>query len=222
MNKIFNSNNKFFSKQVYYYINIFTFVFFILIFFISFTGVKKKKGYELFVEFNDAHLIKEGTSINLRGVRIGSVSRVNIHINKIVVLIFIKSSKILIPKNSLLETHQIGLFNDVVINITPLEHIQSEKTLFNKTAFDKSLSSVFILPNSYIKGYKGINYDDLIRATTRISQRFDDPRFFSLIYLLLRNMIYISDEFSSILSSSSYLSKLLPDFVSIVFYRYIY
>lgn len=167
-------------------------------------------------------MIKAGTNVNLRGVTVGSVRCVNVHINKIIVLVSIKSHKILIPRNSLFESHQIGLFNDVVINITPLEYIKSDNLLLKMSISDKSASSLFILPNSYIKGYKGINYDDLIRATTRISQRFDDPRFFSLIYLLLRNLIYISDELSNLLSSSSHLSNLLSDLVSLYFVKYIY
>lgn len=158
----------------------------------------------------------------MRGVRIGSVRRVSVHTNKIIAFLSIKSSKILIPRNSLFESHQVGLFNDVVINITPLEYVRSENLLAQTKVFSQSLSSAFVLPNSYIKGYKGINYDDLIRATTRISQRFDDPRFFGLIYLLLRNLIYISDELSNLLSSSSYLSTLLSDLISLVFFKYVY
>lgn len=176
----------------------------------------------MFIEFNDAHLIKVGTNVNLRGVKVGSVRRVNVNINKVVVLLYIKSSKLLIPRNSLFESHQIGLFNDVVINIIPLEYIQSKNLSVKTRVLNQSLSSDFVLPNSYIKGYKGINYDDLIRATTRISQRFDDPRFFGLMYLLLRNLIYISDELSNLLSSSSYLSNLLSDLTSLLFFKYTY
>ena len=32
-----------------------------------------------------------------------------------------------------------------------------------------------------------------MRATTRISQRFDDPRFFNLFYIFLHNGIELSD-----------------------------
>lgn len=45
----------------------------------------------------------------------------------------------------------------------------------------------------YVTGDRGLNYDDLVRSTTRISQRFDDPRFFNLFYVFLQNGIEITD-----------------------------
>ena len=147
-------------------------------------------------------------------MKIGYVSRISIHLNKVVVLLNIKSSRIEIPCNSLFEANQIGLFNDIVINITPLEHI----TYHSYTC--TALSS-FIYPNSYIHGYKGINYDDLIRATTRISQRFDDPRFFNLLYLLIQNTVNVSDELLNIFYSSSNFSYLLFEFLPLIFFKYL-
>lgn len=45
----------------------------------------------------------------------------------------------------------------------------------------------------YVTGDRGLNYDDLVRSTTRISQRFDDPRFFNLFYVFLQNSIELTD-----------------------------
>lgn len=157
-----------------------------MIFFYSFFSFKKK-GYSLFVEFNDGYGLKEGTSVNYRGIKIGVVTRVSVNASKVVTLLKIKSHKILIPINSIFEANQIGIFNDIVVSITPPKIYTLENSID-----DKSIK--FLTPNSYIKGYKGISYDDLIRSTTRISQRFDDPRFFSLFYVFLKNSIYLSDE----------------------------
>lgn len=112
-------------------------------------------------------------------------------VNSLVILVFIKSTNILIPKFSIIETNQTGLFNDTSVDIIPLKKLKYNKiNVFSKTC----LKSNFLCHNHYLKGNRGLNYDDLVRATTRISQRFDDPRFFNLIYLFIKNGIDLSDE----------------------------
>nr|YP_010619427.1 hypothetical protein PN189_pgp143 [Xiphosiphonia pinnulata]WAX03440.1 hypothetical protein [Xiphosiphonia pinnulata] len=201
MNKAFKFNNTNLKK----YLNLFMFILCIIIFTFSFIGLRQNKGYFLFIEFNDAYGLKEGTSINLRGVKIGYVSRITIHLNKVVVLLNIKTQKTIIHKNSIFEATQVGLFNDIVVTVTPLDYIKSNN-LTSQLILSKDCKSLSVIcPNSYVKGYKGINYDDLIRATTRISQRFDDPRFFNLLYLLLKSAINISDELLLLINDSSIL-----------------
>lgn len=102
----------------------------------------------------------------------------------------------------MIETNQTGLFNDTIIDIIPLETLKYKSCGID--VFSSScLKSNFLCHYHYLKGYRGLNYDDLIRAATRLSQRFDDPRFFSLFYIFLQNNIEISDEILDILSSAS-------------------
>nr|YP_009395541.1 hypothetical protein [Vertebrata isogona]ARW64543.1 hypothetical protein [Vertebrata isogona] len=210
--------NRFYVNKYKYstmFLGIFIFLFFIILFILSFNSVKKK-GYFLFIEFNDAYGLKEGTSVNYKGVKIGTIHRINLHINKVVVLLKINSSKILIPRNVIFEANQMGLFNDIVISIN------KSNFLFSISHSDYSEVLDVITPNSYIKGYKGISYDDLIRSTTRISQRFDDPRFFSLFYLLLKNSIYISDEIIFLIYNSSTLFNFLIESIALISTRYLF
>jgi len=116
--------------------------------------------------------------------------------DSLIVIACIRSNKILIPKNSLIETNQTGLFNDTIIDIIPLDNLFFKYTSINLRidVYSKyCLRSIFLCNYHYIKGYRGLNYDDLIRAATRISQRFDDPRFFTLFYIFLQNNIDISN-----------------------------
>lgn len=138
--------------------------------------------------------LKQGSLVNFKGMKIGFVKNVNMQLNTIVILVQINSSHFLIPKNSIIETNQVGLFNDVVIDICPLEQV-SDSNFKSMNPFSKDcIKSPFLCANFYIRGYRGLNYDDLVRATTRISQRFDDPRFFKLFYIFLRNGINLSEE----------------------------
>jgi phospholipid/cholesterol/gamma-HCH transport system substrate-binding protein len=151
------------------------------------------KSYSIFIEFDNAHGIKPGTVLRLRGLSIGRIVSIKLHVNTVVVLAKINSSLNPIPRNVLIETNQTGLLNEAVIDIFPLENIE----IFNKQFIDplssKCLNSKIICNLSHLKGNRGLNYDDLVRATTRISQRFDDPRFFNLFYIFLHNGIELSD-----------------------------
>nr|WGH13764.1 hypothetical protein Ycf22 [Lophurella pseudocorticata] len=214
MKDLSKTNGYYFIIHFKKFLNILIFILFIIIFVVSFIGLKQDNGYFLFVEFNDAYGLKEGTSVNLRGVKVGYVSRVGIHFNKVIVLLNINKRNHVIHQNSIFEATQVGLFNDIVVTITPLENIES-KNFMSTFILDKDCSSLSIIcPNSYIRGYKGINYDDLVRATTRISQRFDDPRFFNLFYLLLKNGINISDEVLFLINNSSALLSLFSELMN--------
>ena len=151
------------------------------------------KSYSIFIEFDNAHGIRPGTVLRLRGLSIGRIISIKLHVNTVVVLAKINSSLNPIPRNVLIETNQTGLLNEAVIDIFPLENIEILNKQFIYPLSSKCLNSKIICNLSHLKGNRGLNYDDLVRATTRISQRFDDPRFFNLFYIFLHNGIELSD-----------------------------
>ena len=151
------------------------------------------KSYSIFIEFDNAHGIRPGTVLRLRGLSIGRIISIKLHVNTVVVLAKINSSLNPIPRNVLIETNQTGLLNEAVIDIFPLENIEILNKQFIDPLSSKCLNSKIICNLSHLKGNRGLNYDDLVRATTRISQRFDDPRFFNLFYIFLHNGIELSD-----------------------------
>nr|YP_009488589.1 Ycf22 [Grateloupia filicina]AWD77377.1 Ycf22 [Grateloupia filicina]BCB14925.1 Ycf22 [Grateloupia asiatica] len=133
----------------------------------------------------------------MRGINIGYVKNIKMNFNSVLVLVHIKSNDILIPKNAIIETSQTGLLNDAVIDILPLETIFIEKIRDIDVFSNVCQESKFLCNLSYIYGERGLNYDDLIRAATRISQRFDDPRFFNLLYIFLQNSFEISEDIAN-------------------------
>nr|YP_009397187.1 hypothetical protein [Thuretia quercifolia]ARW66373.1 hypothetical protein [Thuretia quercifolia] len=206
----------------------FRFFIFLLFFFTLFNiiNTKKKKGYLLFIEFNHVYGVKQGTNVNFRGIQVGYVKKIYMKINSIVLLVHIQSSKTLLPKTSCVETNQIGLFNNTVIDIIPLRQLKINFKVNNKknfNVFDESCwSSKFLCNRSYLQGNRGLNYDDLVRAATRVSQRFDDPRFFSLFYLFLQNTLDLSDDILSIIKNVSYLLYLCSEIIEIYLQKYIF
>nr|YP_009315300.1 Hypothetical protein ycf22 [Yamadaella caenomyce]SCW23755.1 Hypothetical protein ycf22 [Yamadaella caenomyce] len=152
-----------------------------------------KNSYSVFVEFDNAYGIKPGTPVRLRGLDIGSVVNIDMNLHSVLVLIRINSSSSVIPKRSLVETTQTGLLNDCVIDIIPQEYIKSRIIGMTNPLSHLCRDDKIVCHLSYLEGDRGLNYDDLVRATTRISQRFDDPRFFNLFYVFLTNSIRITD-----------------------------
>jgi len=168
------------------------------IFFFIFFSKKIKinqASYSIFIEFDNIHGIKPGTILRLRGLNIGTVIGLKLDQNAILVLAKIKSSLYIIPRNILIEINQTGLLNEATIDMFPLELLDKDQDKSVLNPLSPTCSSTKIICNlSYLEGSRGLNYDDLVRATTRISQRFDDPRFFNLIYLFLQNSMDLSDK----------------------------
>nr|WOA02487.1 hypothetical protein [Gloiopeltis furcata] len=185
------------------------FMFFTIIIWLTLNFNSANRGYLLFIEFKNAYGIKQGTSIRMRGMNIGYIKNTRINLNSILVLAHINSRNILIPKNSIIETNQTGLLNDTIIDITPLENIKKiDRKSLDVFSLECARSNI-ICNLSIVEGDRGLNYDDLVRATTRISQRFDDPSFFYLFYLFLQNSIELSGDLINITMDISSIAELL-------------
>lgn len=152
----------------------------------------KSSSYSFFIEFSNANGIQLGTPIRMRGIYVGFAETIKLKLNSVLVIVRIRSKKVLIPACSVIETTQTGLLNEPVIDIIPLIDLVNT----NRQNYDPLSSfcdsSTIICNSGYVIGDRGLNYDDLIRSATRISQRFDDPRFFSIFYIFLQNSIDVT------------------------------
>ncbi len=155
----------------------------------------RSSGYSFFIEFNNGNGLQAGTPVRMRGVHIGSIQSIRLKMNCVLAIAKIDSAEILIPNHSIIETTQTGLLNEPVVDIIPYEHLSFEDTKQYNPLSNLCDSSVIICDNIYVTGDRGLNYDDLIRSATRISQRFDDPRFFNIFYVFLHNGIEAADFF---------------------------
>nr|YP_010485082.1 hypothetical protein Ycf22 [Hypnea cervicornis]UVW80776.1 hypothetical protein Ycf22 [Hypnea cervicornis] len=179
-----------------------------------------KTGYSIFIEFKNAYGIREGTSIRMRGVNIGYVKKIKIDLNSILLLVFVKSTNILIPKNSIIETNQTGLLNETVIDIVPTDLLKYQVVNQINVFAEECYKSNIVCHLNCIQGERGLNYDDLVRAATRISQRFDDPSFFNIFYLFLQNSIDLSDDILNITLDTSNFIFILYNFLKKILVNY--
>lgn len=140
----------------------------------------------------------------MRGIHIGYIKNLQSNLNSVIVLVHIESENILIPRHSIIETNQVGLFNNTTIDIIPVCLLDNSFAKKTDVFSSNCINSKFLCNNFYVQGHRGLNYDDLVRAATRISQRFDDPRIFNLLYIFLQNVIDVSDNTSYIIHQLSY------------------
>lgn len=194
-------------------------IFFTICIWLSINSGITNKGYSFFLEFNNAHGIKEGTSVRMRGIAVGSIKSMKMDLNSIVVLVYINSAKTFIPRNAIIETNQTGLLNDTVIDIIPLRTIPKEDILQVSVFSENCNESSMICHLDFLEGDRGLNYDDLVRAATRISQRFDDPNFFNVFYLFLQNSLEISDDMMKITTDISHLLTIMYQFIFLFFQK---
>lgn len=159
--------------------------------------------YTFFIEFNDANSLKIGTPVRFRGINIGSIQNIKLKSDCVLVLAKVNSSNIIISKDSIIEVTQTGLLNESILDIIPLKNWDHLTHLSINPLSHFCNTSNIICNSMYLKGDRGLNYDDLIRSTTRISQRFDDPRFFNLFYVFLQNSIEVTDAFLELFISIS-------------------
>nr|WDB00576.1 ORF193 [Cavernulicola chilensis] len=135
--------------------------------------------YRLYMKFEDASGIYTGTLVKFRGSPIGKVISTLQRNSDVLAAVEIHPATVVIPQNSIVEANQSGLLSETVIDLIPLCHIKmspKDNSLYNPLPIsNKCNSNVIMCHGDYIQGEKGINYDDLVRATTRLSQRFDDP-----------------------------------------------
>jgi len=83
----------------------------------------------------------------------------------VLVLAKVNSSKIVISKNSIIETTQTGLLNESIIDIIPFDNFNNINYLYPNPLSNLCDTSNIICNSMYIKGDRGLNYDDLIRST---------------------------------------------------------
>ena len=186
-NNISKANSKY-LKSIFLFLLSFFLIFFIYL------GKQARNKYIFFIEFNDANGVIVGTPVRMRGISIGAVNRIQLKFNGILVLATINSEHIIIPKNSIIETTQSGLLNESIIDIVPIKFSPIDKERGPLSLLCDS--SKIICNKTYLLGDRGLNYDDLVRSTTRISQRFDDPSFFNLFYVFLEHSIELTESLS--------------------------
>lgn len=155
--------------------------------------------------------ISVGTPVRIRGVPVGGVLSVEPSLEKVDVLVEIKDSGTVIPRNSLIEANQSGLIAEPLIDITPQLPIPEYSA--NPLDEECEKEGKVVCHQGRIRGERGVALDDLVYICTKIARELDTngvDKVFSALEAaqvaiddakpLLRRAVELSDEILPLLT----------------------
>lgn len=137
-----------------------------------------QRSYKVIIEFANATGMQKGTLVRYRGVKVGSISKIQPGLNNVEVEVDITQPELKIPRDVLVETNQSGLISESIIDITPKATLIQATDLAKPT--EKNCNPQIIVCNgSRLKGQVGISVDELIRSSTALSVAYSNPKFYN-------------------------------------------
>ena len=141
--------------------------------------------YKFIVEFANAGGMQRGAPVRYRGVKVGSISRVQPGSNAVEVEIEIAPANLMIDRDAVIEANQSGLISESIIDITPKTTIPSGAIA--QPLEDDCDESLIICHGSRLSGQIGISVDELIRSSTNLAATYNDPAFYQRLNQLLES-----------------------------------
>lgn len=156
-----------------------------------------QRSYRFWVDFSSANGIQEGSVVSYRGVPVGQITRIAARSNTVEVEIQINQDELRIPAQSVVKTSQSGLIGETTIAIQPLVTDNlSDDSIPGPIAKDCD-SSLILCNGDRIDGVVGVNYEDLLESSQKISEALSealaDPQTLVDLREILANTKDISD-----------------------------
>ncbi|MBD2463843.1 MCE family protein [Oscillatoria sp. FACHB-1407] len=143
------------------------------------------RSYRFIVEFANVGGMRAGAPVRYRGVNVGKITSIMPGSNVVDVEIEITPANLLIPRDATVEANQAGLIGETAVDITPVSVLPAEIDT-NPLAADCAGSPI-ICDGDRLEGLVGVNFNELISATVRLTNLVTDPEFFGEIRTLARN-----------------------------------
>ncbi len=131
----------------------------------------KMRSYQAFVEFPFACGIQVGTTVRVRGVKVGNVLSVRPNLERVEVLVEMDDDGIVIPRNSLVEANQSGLIAETIIDITPEIPIPNAK--WGPLDSGCEGEGLVVCDRGKIVGVPGVSMDELVGICTKLAREMD-------------------------------------------------
>jgi len=143
------------------------------------------RSYRTMVDFPDAGGMKAGSPVRYRGVVVGRVTTIHPGTNVVSVEVEITPSTVVIPRDSVIQVNQAGLIGETSIDITPNREIATATVPDPLNANCKG--GPIICDGDRLPGVVGVNFNELLTATVKLSNLFADPSFFNELRTLTKN-----------------------------------
>jgi phospholipid/cholesterol/gamma-HCH transport system substrate-binding protein len=147
------------------------------------------QSYSMEVQLPDASGINVGSAVQYRGVKVGQVTRIKPQLNGVLVGFRVESPDLLLARNSTIETSQSGFVGQTILSISPQESVPQTQLAEAMTPFSPNCDPAVILcDGDRLTGQAGINFDELIRATTKIATLLGDGQLLNNTNTTLKNL----------------------------------
>lgn len=132
-------------------------------------GANLGGSYSLAVELSDALGLDVGSAVNYRGIKVGRVRSLTPSVNGITAQVDISPASLVIPRGSDVSVTQSGFIGQVELSIQPTQKVTST-TGTSLSPFKPDCNATIILcDGDRLQGSVGANFDELIRATTKLA-----------------------------------------------------
>jgi phospholipid/cholesterol/gamma-HCH transport system substrate-binding protein len=131
--------------------------------------------YSLAVELPDALGLDAGSPVKYRGVKVGRVRSLSPQVNGVIAKIEIAPASLTIPRASTVSVTQSGFIGQVELSIQPKANLASGSDKLSP--FEPNCDdAVIVCDGDRLTGSVGTNFDELIRATTRLATILGDSQ----------------------------------------------
>lgn len=164
------------------------------------------RGYEIIVKFANADSLKVGAPVRYRGVKIGKTKKIEPSIDGVKVTLAIDSSDLRIPQDVAVETSQTGLVGETSIDIIPRTSLPSNALSLQPDSADCS-SQIIVCDQDEIVGETGASFQQLVRATLELTEKFNNSQLFNNLDNAARNTSVAANEVAQLSQELTKLSQ---------------
>jgi len=121
-------------------------------------------GFSFEIKFPDASGLDVGSTVRFRGVQVGKVQSLSVQSDVAIVKVAIANPRLVIPRQSIIETSQSGFLSNSVIDIQPQMDVTANAS--SNPLSDQCDNQIVICSGKSIDGTGGVSFTRLLRQTS--------------------------------------------------------
>ncbi len=164
-------------------------------------------GFSFAIAFTDASGLGVGSPVRFRGVQIGKVQSLQAESSSVKVGVAIDNPKLVIPRDSLIETNQSGFLNSTTIDIFPKAKL-AEDANFDPMSQNCDNNQI-ICRGLTIEGKTGVNFTQVVRETSETMRKLNDSELLNSLNKTLKSTDEAAQSFKVLANSAN---KLINSF----------
>ncbi|WP_019500544.1 MlaD family protein [Pseudanabaena sp. PCC 6802] len=160
------------------------------------------EAFSFVIDFKDASGLGVGSPVRFRGVQVGKVQSLQAESAGVKVSVTIDNPKLVIPRNSIIETNQSGFLNNTAIDIFP-KSTSSESTAGLDPLSQNCDRNAIICRGSTIEGTTGVNFTQVVRETSQTLRKLNDNELLTNLNNTLKSTDEAAKSFKTLAQSAT-------------------